>query len=389
MKELDYQNFFNKLIDFKNIQIKQKQQGLNDYNMVNIVRKATHEVGMHSNVIYSLLNPNGLHYQDDLFLQIFIREVLDIQDFGEILSVEAEESTSENKRIDFTIKSSKYYIGIEMKVNHHDSKHQLFDYYVDLKKKAIKNKISEEISNNLRGVKGQDNVLIYYLTKYGKKASIKSSNGIQYEQISFRKHILKWIDICQEEVKNITNLNEAFENYKNIVKKITNKYEGNVMTLNEYMNKTENQHMYEQIGSIKNELISLQKEVESKFWVELEEELNKTNNYEFKKENNWEKLKVGLKSEKLGINIIRNHNLYYDIVNTRNKDKIIQYINHTYKGKKVAWEYIIPQQNNNTEKINFEKANHLFWKLGEDTFRHDIINQIVNIINDLVKKVDS
>ncbi|MGR6780340.1 Putative uncharacterized protein [Moritella viscosa] len=53
-------------------QEQQKLRGLNDYNMVNVVRKANQEVGMHSNVLYSLLDPNGLHYQNDLFLSLFI-----------------------------------------------------------------------------------------------------------------------------------------------------------------------------------------------------------------------------------------------------------------------------------------------------------------------------
>ena len=41
--------------------------------MVNIVRKENAEVGMHSNVIYSLIDPNGLHYQDDLFYKYLLK----------------------------------------------------------------------------------------------------------------------------------------------------------------------------------------------------------------------------------------------------------------------------------------------------------------------------
>ena len=84
MSDEKYINFFEKIKLFKEEQKKQKQRGLNDYNMVNIVRKENAEVGMHSNVIYSLIDPNGLHYQDDLFLKIFIKDVLEINDFGDI-----------------------------------------------------------------------------------------------------------------------------------------------------------------------------------------------------------------------------------------------------------------------------------------------------------------
>ncbi len=227
MLDEKYVDFFEKIRLFKEEQKKQKQRGLNDYNMVNVVRKENAEVGMHSNIIYSLINPNGLHYQDDLFLQIFIKDVLEINDFGSILSVQAEESTNENRRVDFTIKSSKYYIGIEMKVDAGDLDNQISDYSKDLKEKASNDSNQE--------------VIIYYLTKNGKDASIYSHNNqVKYKKISFEKHILNWIENCQKEVRNITNLNEAFENYKDIVKKITNKYEGRVMSLEKELLKKEN-----------------------------------------------------------------------------------------------------------------------------------------------------
>ena len=226
MLEEKYINFFEKIKLFKEEQKKQKQRGLNDYNMVNVVRKENAEVGMHSNVIYSLIDPNGLHYQDELFLQIFIKDVLEINDFGNILSVQAEESTNENRRVDFTIKSNNYYIGIEMKVDASDLENQISHYYDDLKEKASKDSNQE--------------VIIYYLTKNGKDASLNSHNNkLEYKRISFENHILTWIENCQKEVKNITNLNEAFENYKDIVKKITNKYKGRVMLLEDELLKNE------------------------------------------------------------------------------------------------------------------------------------------------------
>ena len=225
MLDEKYINFFEKIKLFKEEQKKQKQRGLNDYNMVNVVRKENAEVGMHSNVIYSLIDPNGLHYQDELFLQIFIKGVLEINNFGDILSVQAEESTNENRRVDFTIKSSNYYIGIEMKIDAVDLENQISHYYDDLKEKASKD-LNQE-------------VIIYYLTKNGKDASFHSHREIEYRKISFEKHILQWIENCQKEVRNITNLNEAFENYKDIVKKITNKYKGKVMLLEDEFLKNE------------------------------------------------------------------------------------------------------------------------------------------------------
>ena len=265
MLEEKYINFFEKIKLFKEEQKKQKQRGLNDYNMVNVVRKENAEVGMHSNVIYSLIDPNGLHYQDDLFLQIFIKDVLEINDFGDILSVQAEESTNENRRVDFTIKSSNYYIGIEMKIDALDLENQISHYYEDLKEKASKD--------------SNQKVLIYYLTKNGKDASFHSHREIEYKKISFENHILTWIENCQKEVNNITNLNEAFENYKDIVKKITNKYEGRVMSLKNELLKNEEyfelaKEISEAFQEAKNEKINELKNKQINLIIEIVEEKN-------------------------------------------------------------------------------------------------------------------
>lgn len=224
--EKKYKRFFEEIKAFQEKQKMQKQRGLNDYNMVNVVRNENAEVGMHSNVIYSLIDPNGLHYQDDLFLNLFIEHVIEpkiresenYDGFGKIISVDAEEQTTNNRRIDFTIKSSKYYIGIEMKIDANDLDEQLADYEKDLLEKAQKD--------------AKQDVIIFYLTKDGKEANENSHKGIIYKQVSFKNHILNWIDSCQHEVRNITNLNEAFENYKEIVHKITDStYKGKIMQL--------------------------------------------------------------------------------------------------------------------------------------------------------------
>ena len=265
MLDEKYINFFEKIRLFKEEQKKQKQRGLNDYNMVNVVRKENAEVGMHSNVIYSLINPQGLHYQDDLFLNKFITIVLGekIENFGSILSVQAEELTFENRRIDFTIKSTNYYIGIEMKIDANDLNNQINDYEVDLITKAKNENI--------------ENVVIYYLTKDGKEAAQHSCKDVTYKRISFENHILNWIENCQKEVKNITNLNEAFENYKDIVKKITNKYEGRVMSLkNELLKNEEYFELAKQISEAfqeaKNEKLCKLKNKQINLIIEIVEE---------------------------------------------------------------------------------------------------------------------
>lgn len=359
MSDEKYINFFEKIKLFKEEQKKQKQRGLNDYNMVNIVRKENAEVGMHSNVIYSLIDPNGLHYQDELFLQIFIKDVLELNNFGAVLSVNAEESTNENRRVDFTIKSSNYYIGIEMKVDALDLENQISHYYDDLKEKASKDSNQE--------------VIIYYLTKNGKDASFHSHREIEYKKISFEKHILQWIENCQKEVKNITNLNEAFENYKDIVKKITNKYEGRVMSLkNELLKNEEYFELAKQISEAfqeaKNEKINEFKNKQINLIIEIIEEKNLQ--YVSYLPKNWTAIDV---SSEFSLRIIANENDYLiqifdkegygQDVDKLKKEVILEKLINIDNRFKSAYSKVYGQMQINYQDTDKEKLNILLSKL--------------------------
>lgn len=238
----------------------QKLRGLNDYNIVNVVQKASCEVGMHSKVIYSLINPNGLHYQNDLFLNLFIEYVLgfNLKDFGEIQNINVKEVTDQNRRIDFTIKSENYFIGIEMKINATDLNNQISHYKEYLEKQANHQK-----------------VLLYYLTKDGKDASKKSKNNVDIERVSFQNHILTWLNACQSEVKNITNLNVALEDYKNIVKKITGKYKGNVVSIEEEL--VESKVHLKTVLSLDEKMKKIKGNILFKFFQDVELVLGKDN----------------------------------------------------------------------------------------------------------------
>ncbi|MCT7586427.1 PDDEXK-like family protein [Aliarcobacter butzleri] len=359
MLDEKYINFFEKIKLFKEEQKKQKQRGLNDYNMVNVVRKENAEVGMHSNVIYSLIDPNGLHYQDDLFLQIFIKDVLEINDFGDILSVHAEESTNENRRVDFTIKSSKYYIGIEMKIDALDLENQISHYYDDLNEKASKD--------------SNQKVLIYYLTKNGKDASFHSHKEIEYKKISFEKHILQWIENCQKEVRNITNLNEAFENYKDIIKKITNNYEGRIKLLeNELSNNEKYYELAKEISEAfqkaKNKKINELKNKQINLIIEIVEEKNlQFINYLPK---NWTAIDI---FSELSIRIIANEEDYLiqvfdksgygEDVDNLKKEVILKKLINIDNRFKSAYSKVYGQMTINYEDIDKEKLNDFLSKL--------------------------
>ena len=67
-----WESFFRALAMLRNEQQEQKQRGLNDFTAFGSVLKANDEVRLHTRLIHALLNPEGKHYQDALFLELFM-----------------------------------------------------------------------------------------------------------------------------------------------------------------------------------------------------------------------------------------------------------------------------------------------------------------------------
>ena len=181
---------------------KHKGDKFNIFSILGIQRK---EVETHSFLLYELMNPKGSHFQKELYLKIFIEEVLKIDDFEFInVKVDREKIIPNSKRkIDFTIENNKYYIAIEMKIDANDQKEQIFDYY-----KYLENQCKEP--------------KLYYLTLDGKEASENSSKGVEYEKISFSYHILNFIEKSIEKSASLPIIRESLIQYQNTIKNITN-----------------------------------------------------------------------------------------------------------------------------------------------------------------------
>lgn len=347
--------FFKEIKKFKENQNKQKQRGLNDFNILTAVRKPHAEVGMHSNFLYALLNPDGLHYQDDLFVNIFVKYVLCKNDFGKILKVSTEEPTKENRRIDFTIKSEKYYIGIEMKIHASDQEKQIYDYYTFLKNEANKDKNQE--------------VIIYYLTLDGKEPSKESINGLDkqfYQNISFQKEIFKWLEKCQEEVANITNLNEAIKQYMDVVKMAIGKYEGKVMGLEKLLEDEEKFNLAKDISIAyeKIKLIKINKQKDD-FLDTLEEKLREKLSYDYNILD-WKALDITSLSYHIRI-IPQEFKILFQVTNTKNPFEVID--NNDKNGILVKL-----QQINNNFKSSYNKV------YGAVEIEYNDIGKIIDIL---------
>ncbi|MBR2163369.1 MAG: PD-(D/E)XK nuclease family protein [Campylobacter sp.] len=177
----------------------------------------------HSKFIASLLDPKGLHYQGDLFLNKFI-EVCGIDDFG--LDTLNSQVYREYKNIDIYITDGNKHIIIENKIwDASDQDKQIYRYI-----ETIKNKNSS-LDN--------DRILVLYLTPNdGKKPSQKSLNGFEIKDGFLEKgndkipykhiicnDILKWLNKVKIEIVNLTDLNVLISQYEKAVKKLTNQGE--------------------------------------------------------------------------------------------------------------------------------------------------------------------
>ena len=195
---------------------RQRAMGKHDYNIFTLFHYFSDEVNLHSNFIASLLDPNGDHYKNDLFLKLFL-EMCGIDDF----SIDTSTATvfKEFKHIDIYISDGKKHIILENKVYAKDQPTQIARYI-----KAIKDE----------GAKDED-IYVLYLHPDGKlpddqsfgdyHAKLLGENpSIKFKVISYGNEILKWIDRCKNEVSNITDLNVFLSQYKDVIEMIYNRY---------------------------------------------------------------------------------------------------------------------------------------------------------------------
>lgn len=193
-----------------------------DFNLFQILGMETAEVKTHSKFLAELLNPKGSHLQGDIFLKLFVEYLnKDICEDGNILldekskiNLNSEKSNvqiekhigriteSEGGRIDITIVDSENkLICIENKIYAGEQDKQLLRY------KNFGDKFTE--------------CHLLFLTLYGNRCStLKEEDGIAYS-ISYKKHIVEWLELCKKEAVNLPILRETIGQYINLVKKLT------------------------------------------------------------------------------------------------------------------------------------------------------------------------
>lgn len=199
-----------------------KENG-NNFNIFSVIRKGTEEVGLHSRFIGELLDPKGTHNKESLFLNIFIKQLEIKNSDDEIVEddfkVAIEKYVGKDGRIDLFIESKGELIIIENKIYAADQEGQLQRY-----------------SHAAKEQYGGKNTHLLYLTLYGTLPKPSSLEGDPKEVgeieaislndvrcISYREHILPWLELCIREVYDIPHLRETLVQYKKLVEKLTGK----------------------------------------------------------------------------------------------------------------------------------------------------------------------
>lgn len=272
-----YTNFFDEIKKFKEKQQKQKERGLNDYNLLTAVLNEHDEVRLHSRVIGSLLDINGLHYQSELFLEKFL-EILEVDDFK--YDIKNSKLMLEYQNIDLYLTDGTKHIIIENKIYAGDQDSQINRYY-----NIIKNENSHLEYNDILIVYlsiDRDKPSQYSLGKLTSDLNLvyHNSEKISYfKNINYNNEILGWLDKCIHEVQNITNLNESIKQYKYVVEKITNKYKEKVMPLKDFLLEENNLKL---AMELEDSIVESKAEVQHHFWKELYIQLNQiSSGFEF------------------------------------------------------------------------------------------------------------
>lgn len=236
-----------------------KKRGNNDYNPLKAVQNPYNEVNMHSGFIYSLLDTNGEHYQDDLFLSLFL-EVLGLKEwFGSTTNAQ---TRKEDKYIDLYVFNDTKHIIIENKINAGDQPNQIAIFIEQVHKDGVEYEDifvifltlhDREPSQNSRTSK--DNNLLWEIKgEFLESKKDEKINRVGYKKVLYENEILEWIESCQSKsgVGNIANLNYALESYKDIVQIITNKRKS-TMSVADFFKEAEDFEMaFEILSNIDN-----------------------------------------------------------------------------------------------------------------------------------------
>lgn len=205
-----------------------------NFNLFTILKMETAEVKTHSRFLAELLNPHGSHAQGDKFLVLFIDYLNNLQNefgasflhddiklSGKHTKVEIEryigrKTVTEGGRLDISLSDDHNIVVIENKIHAVEGDKQMLRYsnFASLAKR---------------------NVHVFFLTLWGYESQT-AEEKLKVYPISYKKHILEWLETCKKEAVDLPVLRESITQYVNLIKKLTHqttnkKMETDIQTL--------------------------------------------------------------------------------------------------------------------------------------------------------------
>lgn len=197
-KEDDFEKFLQDLLDVKRYHEPQNNGTLNVFWMLNLTNREV----THSAFIGELLNPRGIHGKGEAFLELFC-EQMEIP--VPLNTCKLLEYSFENGRLD-----------VYLPCNEDPSKSIIIENKIDA---------SDEDKQLKRYHDSFPDAKLFYLTLDGRVASDESTGGKHdfYTRISYKKHILKWLESCKETCDVVADgdILKMIGQYEDIVRMLT------------------------------------------------------------------------------------------------------------------------------------------------------------------------
>lgn len=248
------------------IQNGQRLRGLNDLNIFTTLLNKSDEVRLHSSFIHFLLDTTANHYQNSLFLELFLHCCGVSEDF---ISLDSARVFKEYQYIDLYITDGVSHIIIENKIHATDQPLQL-QRYIDV--------IQAEDTDTQSAL--SDRLMVIYLSldrgpaksslgrfNINGKRLVCDSESYAFKHITYDNQVTAWLQRAHSEVANITNLSVIIDQYLDVIKKLYGKYQGKVMSLHEFIEShPDKMELYRTFGEIASEYTKLKSSVMSAFW---------------------------------------------------------------------------------------------------------------------------
>ena len=193
-----------------------KARGEN-FNVFSILKMERSENKTHSAFLAELLDPKGSHLKENIFLQFFLKV---LKEKKMLKGSELDHSTAQVKL--------EYYLGPRKDKAKEGGRIDIYIWDRTGNSISIENKIDAgdqdaQIERYCNYKKAKN--IVFYLTLKGEEPPLVSKgelqSGTDFYTISYRDHILEWLDRCIKESAEQPILRESIKQYKILIQKLT------------------------------------------------------------------------------------------------------------------------------------------------------------------------